>query len=100
MFRVFKNDGTELGVAESILYIKIGSSGCFTPCTASEAIGIAFDSIPYNFVGEKKIENVDEADFEEISLSRWLAKKDTTAMQELAAVIEDVYNEDLANIEA
>lgn len=49
-------DGTELGMTDSVLYIKIGNSGSFTPCSVDEAIGVAFNSEPYNLVGHDEIE--------------------------------------------
>lgn len=48
MYRIIKLDGTELGMTDSVLYIKVTESGSFTPCSIDEAIGVAFDSVPYN----------------------------------------------------
>ena len=46
MYRIITLDGTELGMTDSVLYIKIGNSGSFTPCSVDEAIGVAFNSEP------------------------------------------------------
>lgn len=59
MFRVIKIDGTELGITDSVNYIKISSNGCFTQATIQDAIGVAFNSIAYNLVGHNEIENAD-----------------------------------------
>lgn len=59
MYRIIKTDGTELGMTDSVMYIKIGESGCFTPCSVDEAIGVAFESEPYNLLGHEEIENAD-----------------------------------------
>lgn len=59
MFRIIKIDGTELGLTDSVLYIKITESGCFAPTTKDKAVGIAFRSIPYNLVGHSDIEGAD-----------------------------------------
>lgn len=56
MYRIITVDGTELGMTDSVLYIKIGSSGSFTPCSIDEAIGVAFNSEPYNLIGHNEIE--------------------------------------------
>lgn len=56
MYRIITLDGTELGMTDSVLYIKIGNSGSFTPCSVDEAIGVAFNSEPYNLVGHDEIE--------------------------------------------
>ena len=55
MFRIIKTDGTELGVAESVNYIKIHENGCFTTATKDDAIGVAYSSIPYNLIGHEDI---------------------------------------------
>lgn len=59
MYRVIKTDGTELGITDSVNYIKIGASGNFSSATEAEAVGIAFNSEPYNLVGHDDIEGVD-----------------------------------------
>lgn len=59
MYRIIKLDGTELGMTDSVLYIKVTESGSFTPCSIDEAIGVAFDSVPYNLVGREDIEGAD-----------------------------------------
>ncbi len=59
MYRIIKVDGTELGITDSVIYIRIGSSGNFTPCSAEDAIGVAFGSVPYNLVGHSEIEGAE-----------------------------------------
>lgn len=59
MYRIIKTDGVELGMTDSVMYIRIGGSGCFTPCSADEAIGVAFQSVPYNLLGHEEIEGAD-----------------------------------------
>lgn len=55
MYRIIKIDGTELGITDSVNYIKIGASGSFTPAAEKEAIGVAFNSVAYNLVGHTEI---------------------------------------------
>lgn len=59
MYRIITLDGTELGMTDSVLYIKIGNSGSFTPCSVDEAIGVAFNSEPYNLIGHSVINGAD-----------------------------------------
>lgn len=59
MFRIIKIDGTELGITDSINYIKIGEGSCFTNATSSDAIGVAFRSVAYNLFGHNEIEGAD-----------------------------------------
>ena len=55
MYRIITTDGAELGITEAVNYIKIHSNGCFVPTTQSEAIGVAFQNIPYNLLGHEEI---------------------------------------------
>lgn len=59
MYRIIKIDGTELGVTDSVNYIKISENGCFTNATAEYAVGVAFNSVAYNLVGHNEIEEAD-----------------------------------------
>lgn len=59
MYRIIKIDGTELGITDSVNYIKIGASGDFTTATKETAIGVAFESVPYNLNGHTDIEGAD-----------------------------------------
>lgn len=59
MYRIIRTDGVELGITDNVNYIKIGSSGCFTPTTADKAIGVAFNSTPYNLIGHNEIDGAD-----------------------------------------
>lgn len=59
MCRIIKTDGTELGITESVRYIKIGTYGDFVVATEEEAIGVAYKGTPYNLIGHSEIENAD-----------------------------------------
>lgn len=59
MYRIIKIDGTELGITDSVNYIKIGASGDFVFASEQEAIGVAFNSVAYNLVGHSEIEGAD-----------------------------------------
>lgn len=59
MYRIIKIDGTELGVTDSVNYIKISENGCFTNATAEDAVGVAFNSVAYNLAGHNEIEEAD-----------------------------------------
>ena len=59
MFRIITTDGVELGITEEVRYIKINQrNGCFNACDKKEAIGIAFQSNPYNLFGHEEITDV------------------------------------------
>ena len=59
MFSINKIDGTELGITDSVNYIKIGESGDYATASEQDAIGIAFNSEPYNLLGHEDIEGAD-----------------------------------------
>lgn len=59
MYRIIKTDGTELGITDLVNYIKFGDSGCFTNAVETDAIGVAFNSTPYNLIGHDEIEDAD-----------------------------------------
>ena len=59
MYRIIKIDGTELGITDSVNYIKIGASGDFAFAPEQQAIGVAFNSVAYNLVGHSDIEGAD-----------------------------------------
>ena len=48
MYRIITTDGTELGITDTVNYIRYGNSGCFVLCQEEDAIGVAFDGVPYN----------------------------------------------------
>ena len=57
MYRIIKvSDGTEIGVTDTIEFIRYGNSGCFVPADQKHAIGVAVNSVPYNLVGHDEIE--------------------------------------------
>ena len=59
MYRIIKIDGTELGITDSVTYIKISESGSYVNATEEDAIGVAFNSEPYNLIGHEDIEGAD-----------------------------------------
>lgn len=59
MYRIIMMDGTEMAVVDNITWIKIGSSGSYTPAKRGEAIGIAYKSVPYNLNGYDLIEGAE-----------------------------------------
>ena len=56
MYRIIKvSDGTEIGVTDTIEFIRYGKSGCFVPAAQDEAIGVAYNCVPSNLIGHDKI---------------------------------------------
>lgn len=90
MYRIIKIDGTELGITDSVNYIKICESGSFTTATEQNAIGVAFQNIAYNLLGHDEI-----ADAETIIVSKTDAGeiiKELASYTEMAAAIREGVN--------
>ena len=63
MYRIIKvSDGTEIGVTDTIEFIRYGNSGCFVPADQKHAIGVAVNSVPYNLVEGAETVVVSEID--------------------------------------
>lgn len=76
MYRIIKvSDGTEIGVTDTIEFIRYGKSGCFVPAAQDEAIGVAYNCIPYNLIGHDEIEGADTVVVSEIDGGAVLAKQ-------------------------
>lgn len=90
MYRVIKIDGTELGIVDSVTYIKFGSSGDYTVATEQDAIGVAFDSVPYNLVGHDEISEADTVVVSYVDAGKVI--QEAASYAELAAAIREGVN--------
>jgi len=73
MYRIIKvSDGTEIGVTDTIEFIRYG---CFVPADQKHAIGVAVNSVPYNLVGHDEIEGAETVVVSEIDGGAVLAKQ-------------------------
>ena len=66
MFKIFEN-GTEIGVADKLTFIKKSDNGCFVLCAEDEAQGIAFNGETFTLGTNGGIENAREVQFCEVS---------------------------------
>ena len=58
MFRILKLDGTEVGITESINYIKYHERNCcYVSAKPAEATGVAFNSKAYQLKGKPELKN-------------------------------------------
>lgn len=95
MYRIIKIDGTELGITDSVNYIKIGASGDFAFAPEEDAIGVAFNSVAYNLVGHTEI-----ADAETVVVSSVDGGAYMTPMSKTVEAEQMITDLDIANIEA
>lgn len=92
MYRIIKiSDGTEVGVTDSVVFIRYGNSGCFVPTTQDEAIGVAYNGTPYNLVGFDEIEGADTVVVSKIDAGEVM--KEMASYSELAAAIREGVNQ-------
>lgn len=60
MYRIVKvSDGKELGMVETVTYVKIGSSGDFAIAKKENATGVVFDGTTYGLIGHDEIQNAE-----------------------------------------
>jgi len=95
MYRIIKIDGTELGVTDSVNYIRIGASGSFTTATVKDAVGVAFNSIPYNLIGHNEIADADTVVVSQVDSGAYM-----TPMSKTIEAEQMITELDIANIEA
>ena len=95
MFRIIKIDGTELGITDSVNYIKISDDGCFANATSHDAIGVAFNSIAYNLIGHTDIDGAETVIVSSVDGGAYMTPISKTI--EAEQMITDL---DIANIEA
>lgn len=88
MYRIIKIDGTELGITDSVNYIKIGASGSFTTATKEDAVGVAFNSTPYNLFGYSEIEGAETVLVSEIDGGQELKTHQTAIEGLIQTVLE------------
>lgn len=82
MFKIITTSGTELGFTDSVRFIKRSSEGTFVEATKDEAVGIAFNSSPYNLAGKNEIEGAEAVLIIETDAGREVSElRATTARQ-------------------
>lgn len=91
MYHVIKMDSTDLGITDSINYIRIGENGCFIPTDQESAIGVAVDGVPYNLVGHDEIDGAETVVVSEIDAGKVV--QEMASYSELAAAIREGVNQ-------
>ena len=91
MYRIIKIDGTELGITDSVNYIRISGNGCYTTATVENAVGIALDSVAYNLAGHDEIEGAETVVVSKVDSGKII--QETASYAELASAIREGVNE-------
>jgi len=79
VYKIIKSDGTELGVTDSVLFIKRSPEGTFIEADEAEAIGIAFKGEPYNLHGHDEIQNAKTVVLVKTTLAQILLEQNAAA---------------------
>lgn len=90
MYRIIKIDGTELGLVDTVTYIKRGSSGDYTIASEQDAIGVSYNSTPYNLVGHDEIDDADTVVLSYVDAGKII--QEAASYAELAAAIREGVN--------
>ena len=72
MNKIVKSNGTELGVTDSVLFIRVSAEGTYIEATEEEAVGVAFDGTAYNLPGHSEIEGADTVALIPITMDEYL----------------------------
>lgn len=91
MYQIVKTDGAVVGYTEKVNYIKIGRSGSFAPVDREHAIGIAYDSMPYNLLGHADIPDAPTVMVIEVDAGK-IAADTESVYAELAAAYQEGVN--------
>lgn len=86
MYRIVSiTTGAEIGVVDAVRYIKVGSSGSYTPAASEDATGVAVNGVAYDLMGHDEVKGADTvlvAEFDGGALVRSLGEvvEDADAM--------------------
>lgn len=80
-------DGKELGLVDSVVYIKFNTTGDLTLATEADAIGVAYMGVAYNLSGHSDIKDAETVYVVKDEMSSILTGMATYA--ELAAAIRE-----------
>lgn len=105
MYKLINFDtGEEIGITDSLNYIRLGKNGCYVMCKAGETPqGVAYNSTPYNLFGKESMGDlpaviIQDADAgKELIALRAENKSLTDQLTEAQLALCDVYELALAS---
>lgn len=92
MFKLVTTEGVELGIVESVNYIKISpSTGCYIAAKPEEAVGVAFRGTAYNLYGRAMIRNTPTVFVTEVDAGDTITrlKEETKSLDEQLAETDE-----------
>jgi hypothetical protein len=91
VYHIIREDGSELGLTDNVVYIQKNEHGGYTPATEAEAIGIAYMGVPYNLDTNDEIEGAEHVHIVKDETSSIIS--DMVSYSELAAAIREGVNQ-------
>lgn len=84
MYRIITTEGTELGLADSVLFIKKSTDGTLIEVSREDAIGLAYKGTAYNLPGHTEIEEAKTAVAVQVSAAQ-IMQEQTVLTEKLQA---------------
>lgn len=84
MYRIITTEGTELGLADSVLFIKKNTDGTLIEASRKDAIGLAYKGTAYNLPGHTEIEGAKTAVAVQVSAAQ-IMQEQTVLTEKLQA---------------
>lgn len=95
MHKIVTTHGAEVGITDSVLFIKISPEGTFIEADEADAVGIAFNGTPYNLPGHQDIAGAEtvvlvETTFEQVMQEKNAETAKLKANMDYIAMMADV----------
>ena len=82
------SDGKELGMVETVTYVKIGSSGDFAIAKKENATGVVFDGTTYGLIGHDEIQNAETVIVSEIDGGTAVSHQQSAINEMIQTILE------------
>lgn len=87
MYKITKSNGTELGVTDSVLFIRKSPEGTLVEASEADAVGVAFEGTAYNLPGHSEIEDADTVVLTPTTVGEYL-KEQTAKWERMQAGVD------------
>lgn len=84
MYRIITTEGTELGLTDSVLFIKKSTDGTLIEASREDAIGLAYKGTAYNLPGHTEVERAKTAVAVQVSAAQ-IMQEQTVFAEKLQA---------------
>jgi len=91
MVRIIRaSDRKELGITDAPTYIKLGDN-CFTNATEQDAIGVAYQSTPYNLLGHDEIKGAETVILSPVDSGSYIVRQQKATEDTDALLVDQEY---------